>query len=65
MFVCAYSERPEWLVIVNANTCKVEIGEFGKELWWLCGPLVSSVAKEAGVVCRAGHWEPQWLLLCD
>lgn len=61
VFVCAYRETPKWLAIVNTIICKAEIGEFGRASWWLCGPLVSSVAKEAGLVCRAGHWELWWL----
>lgn len=29
--------------------------------WWLCWPLVSSVGKAAGVLCREVHWGPQLL----
>lgn len=52
-----------WWEHAYAETLAAGDGKPSWRKWWLYAPLVSSVAIEAGVMCRAGHWEPSWLLL--
>ena len=46
------------LASVSAETCggKTSVAGSAGVIEWLCRPLISSVAKAAGVLCRAGHW---------
>lgn len=52
-----------WWEHACAETQAAGDGKPSRRKWWLYAPLVSSVAMEAEVVCRAGHWEPSWFLL--
>lgn len=51
-------ERLRWLVLAYMNACRMKASEIYKRFTVAVLPLVSLVAKFAGFVYRAGHWEP-------
>lgn len=50
-------ERLMWLVLAYMNACGMKASEISRRFTVAVLPLVSSVAKVAGFVYRAGHWE--------
>lgn len=48
----------QWLAPACIYTCGEKTREICQGLWQLCLPLVSSMRKAAGGLCRAAHWEP-------
>lgn len=46
------------------NIHGAKAGEMHRGLHRLCQPLFFFVAEDAGVVCKAGHWEQFSVLLC-
>lgn len=51
-------ERLRWLVLAYMNACGLKPNETHRRFTVAVLPLVSAVAKVAGFVYRAGHWEP-------
>lgn len=51
-------ERLRWLVLAYMNACGMKANETHRRFTVAVLPLVSAVAKVAGFVYRAGHWEP-------
>lgn len=51
-------ERLRWLVLAYMNACGMKANETQRRFTVAVLPLVSAVAKVAGFVYRASHWEP-------